>query len=143
MGEAKAVDNVTIETPTGREFKIPIKFTVKENYVTEEEEAEELSQKEIDIDIDELPEDPFLIRIKGRDRSGNEFVRYSIYNRNSFNTILPAITVDVGEGSDTIVGANRYAQIYFEITNNRDQETFAWFSCKDDKYLLNYLHPMA
>lgn len=74
--------------------------------------------------------------------AGNAFTRLSYFNANNAVYTLPALTVEVGLGSELLVSPNQLSQIFFEVTNNRDQTVFVRFRCQDDKSLLVRMLPI-
>lgn len=102
---------------------------------------ETLGDQEIEIDVHKLPKDPFLIKVTGTDITGSPFTRLSYFDDFNLNKNLPSLTVDVGEGSELLLTPNRRANIYFEVTNNRDQALYVTYNARDEKSLLAALSP--
>lgn len=74
--------------------------------------------------------------------SGNEFARISYVNSQSTIYKLPALSVELGIGSELLAMPNQFVKLYFEISNNRDQTVFLRFRCTDEKSLLVSMIPV-
>lgn len=140
------IDRVTFVDENGATLTDNVGFTVnttkKENLIDDVETIQTDSDNEVNIEAEEIPHGPFYIQVNGKDANGNEFTRLSYFNANNAIYTLPALTVEVGLGSELLVSPNQVSQVFFEVTNNRDQTVFVRFRCQDDKSLLVRMLPV-
>lgn len=162
-GDITKINGVTFVDDNGKTLVDNLDFTInnsKKQELTDEVENIETNIKdEVNIEVEEIPDVPFYVRVSGKDAKGtkflyffekkrtiffvgNDFTRLSYFNANNVIYTLPALSVVVGLGSELLASPNQIAQIFFEVTNNRDQTVFVRFRCTDDKSLLVRMLPV-
>ncbi|RZC40593.1 uncharacterized protein BDFB_000657, partial [Asbolus verrucosus] len=136
-GDIKSISNISFVSRDGNPILDNVKFTLDkdwENYLTENVENIETNQrKEVNINVETIPDKPFYAVINGKDSRERNIEGHFPH--------LPPLTIEVGLGSELITQQFRRPEIYFEVTNNGNRPTLVRFFCRDEKYILLSMNP--
>nr|XP_023016638.1 uncharacterized protein LOC111505954 isoform X2 [Leptinotarsa decemlineata]XP_023016639.1 uncharacterized protein LOC111505954 isoform X2 [Leptinotarsa decemlineata] len=129
------VDNNGRQIPNGL-FNVMRDFLVMDN-------AYSNNSKAIDVEVIDIPRQPFHVLIQGKDAQGNHFSRVTYLDNYTSSNIFPQpiLSIEVGEGSDLITSAGKSSVITFEVTNYRNTAADVRFYCTDEKSILGSMQP--
>lgn len=158
-GRLGTVNNITFIDSTGHLLKNELKYDVMKGFLVKDNDR---FNKDIDVEIDQLPDQPFQVLVQGTDTKGknfkkkttayelkyiflgNHFSRLTYINEKNYNNNAfpqPILSVDVGLNSELIITGGRPSIITFEVTNLKSEAADVRFYCRDEQSILGSMQP--
>ncbi|XP_057672110.1 uncharacterized protein LOC130903794 [Diorhabda carinulata] len=139
-GHLGTIHNISLLNTNGNLLSNKLLYKVSKD--SSNKSKNDRGNKEVDIELIDVPQTSFQVKVEGTDGRGNHFSRLTYVNDNNSN-ILPReiLAIDVGEGSELIVTSGGKSVILFEVTNLGNVAADAIFYCKDDQSTLESMQP--
>ncbi|KAG5880946.1 hypothetical protein JTB14_010377 [Gonioctena quinquepunctata] len=139
-GYVGSINNISFVDNDGKSLSDA--FNVKRDLLVIKDDHTK-KNKEIDVEVFNVPRQPFHVVIQGKDIQGNQFSRITYVNEYSYSDIFPQpiVSIEVGLGSEVITTGGRSPTITFEVTNYRTTAADVRFFCKDDQSILGTMTP--